>query len=120
MIKKIILGVLLYGSIALAAKAPWWDVVECRGLELDLESYVETVVQMQRLSHITSILNDTSRDVELMEYIESCHAHIIHIVKEHEDSLSKKDLDILYEDLVLLLQAKAILYGDESILNKSK
>lgn len=120
MIKKIILGILLCGSVAMAAKAPWWDAVECRGLELDLVSYGETVVQMQRLSHIATILNDTSRDIELMEYIESCHAHIIHIVKEHEDSLSKKDLDILYEDLVLLLQAKAILHGDKSVVNKSK
>lgn len=78
MIKKIILGMLLAGSVAFGVKAPAWEAMECFGLEDDFKQYEENVIQMQRASNVNSIL-DGGKEIEIMEYSKMCQAQIIHI-----------------------------------------
>lgn len=98
MLKDIILGILLVGSIALGVKAPYWEAIECLGLERDVKEYNETITQLQRASHINTILNNNSNSVEILKYCLLAQAQIVHIVSDHAPYITKEGLDKLAQD----------------------
>lgn len=98
MLKKIILGMLLIGSVTMAVKAPYWEAINCYELDGDIREYNETIIQLQRASQIETILNDNSNVVEIIEYCFLAKAQIVHMVSEHNDNLSLESLDKLSKD----------------------
>lgn len=110
MLKKIILGMLLIGSAAMAVKSPDWENMECFGLEDDIVQYVENLTKMKKASDENAML-EGGKEVEVVEYSKKCQIKITHIIKEHGNVLSKEDVDGLYENMMMLIAIEDLL-GD--------
>lgn len=105
--KKIILGMLLVGSVVFGAKAQNRIDVKCSGLREDVEIYNKSIFKLQKV--------DMRNSYNVVDICEKSIAYALHILENHKNSLSKTYINTLYEELMYLILVAETLSEDGSI-----
>lgn len=103
--KKIILGILLCCSVVIAANNPDNTEIKCYGLFKDTEIHNASIFQLKDVD-----MNDAKKVIEICN---SATLSALHILRHHEASLSKEDIDSLYKEITYLALIFQMMYDED-------